>query len=116
MSCHLRELPKRSPLIMRERTGHKNRRKSVIPSRSAVVTRGVKSLERRFAAALRQVRVRKRISLAGLARKTGLELEFVKQVDRGEIRSLTLGQMEAFAKGVGVSVAHLVRRRRPAAA
>jgi hypothetical protein len=40
----------------------------------------------------------------------------VKQVDRGEIRSLTLGQMEAFAKGVGVSVAHLVRRRRPAAA
>lgn len=61
----------------------------------------------RFAEKLRAERNRQKLTLEDLAEKSGLTWSYISQVERG-VRNITVDNMDALAKGVGVELRDLL--------
>ncbi len=65
------------------------------------------SLSRKFAANLRSLRTRRKLSQEVLAGKAGLSISYISMLER-EQRSPPLDTLEAIAKALGVTPASLI--------
>lgn len=62
----------------------------------------------KFGKRVRTIRLKKRMSQGDIARKLGVSVSYISQIERG-IENLSLKSIEKLAKAIGVSVGELTK-------
>src|SRR4051794_3570280 len=94
--------------IMRPQKRNTNGQQSVHRVRSSKASEFGAQACRDLAINTRRIRIRKRISLREFARRTKRTVAFLKEFERGEFMTASLGDAEEFAEALRVSVLDLL--------
>jgi hypothetical protein len=94
--------------IMRLRKRYPNRQLSEDRTRSSKASEFDAQACRNLASNTRRIRIRKRISLRAFARQTQRTVASLKEFERGEFMTATLGDAEDFAAALRVSILDLL--------